>query len=317
MMVSAQLHVRTLSGLRISRDDLFNNGFKFNPNSKSYLHFKKHGGRNPILISCKSSGGTPFDGDDQDHDFLQASLLLSETAFHHSMRTKGSEDETRWRLPGRWDPFRAVTRQSRSHSSFVGPEILRSFQSPTIFLRVSCDAEFLLPIIVGEFVVEKLLDTVRLKKNDEGDCPDQFQLVRNLVEKLGYQVKMVRITERVINTYFSRVFLSKPGENEILSIDARPSDAINLANRCQAPIHVSKQIVFTDAIKISHGIGKMHHKKRTYDVSLDSAADGPDLLSEELDVVKNMNLAVQDERYNDAALWRNKLMELRQTRHGH
>ncbi len=33
-----------------------------------------------------------------------------------------------------------------------------------------------------------------------------------------------------------------------------------------------------------------------------SAADGPDVLSEELDLVKNMNLAIREERYNDAGM---------------
>ncbi|XP_065856660.1 bifunctional nuclease 1 isoform X2 [Euphorbia lathyris] len=331
MMLGVQFNFRSVSGIKVSRDERsYSNGLILNSNGgrlpvqfqfglKSNLQFENHGGRKPILVSCKSSDGSSFDGgrstnvpDDQDHEFLQASLLYSETAFHDRMRRRGLGEETRWRLPGRWDPSRAISRPS-SDSSFVGHEFLRRFQSPTIFLKVSCDGEFLLPIIVGEFAIEKLLDAFR-SKNEEGDCPDQFQLVRNLVEKLGYKVKMVRITERVIDTYFARVLLSKPGENEILSIDARPSDAINMANRCQAPIHVSKQIVFSDAIKISYGIGKGHDKKPTYDVSLDSAADGPDLLSEELDIVKNMNLAIKDERYNDAAMWRDKLMELRRMR---
>lgn len=35
---------------------------------------------------------------------------------------------------------------------------------------------------------------------------------------------------------------------------------------------------------------------------LSSAADGPNILSEELDLVKNMNLAVKEERYKDAGI---------------
>lgn len=35
---------------------------------------------------------------------------------------------------------------------------------------------------------------------------------------------------------------------------------------------------------------------------LSSAADGPDLLTEELNLVRNMNLAVKEERYNDAGI---------------
>lgn len=35
---------------------------------------------------------------------------------------------------------------------------------------------------------------------------------------------------------------------------------------------------------------------------ISSAPDGPDLLLEELDLVRNMNLAVEEERYNDAGI---------------
>ncbi|GLT30287.1 hypothetical protein SLA2020_050940 [Shorea laevis] len=60
------------------------------------------------------------------------------------------------------------------------------------------------------------------------DSPDLFQFVKNVVEKLGYEVKMVTITERVMNTYFAKLYIGKPGESDILSVNERPSDAINL-----------------------------------------------------------------------------------------
>ncbi|KAJ9146910.1 hypothetical protein P3X46_029124 [Hevea brasiliensis] len=334
MMLRAQFQVRALDSFRVLRDEMNAScgGGGLIPNSggclsiqlgiKRSLRLQCRGGRKSILISCKSTRGNSSDGggqstnahDDHDHDFLQASLLISETLLHYRMWRQGFREDMRWRLPGRSNPFAVLSKETRPDMSFIGHEFLRRFQSPTIFLKVSCDGDFLLPIIVGEFAIEKLIDNFQ-EAGGNGDCPDQFQLVRNLVEKLGYEVKMVRITERVVNTYFARVYISKPGENEILSVDVCPSDAINVANKCKAPIHVRKQIVFTDAIRISYGMGRVHDRKTTYDVSLDSPADGPDSLSEELDIVKNMNLAVKEERYGDAAMWRDKLMELRQSRH--
>uniref|UniRef100_A0A7N2MFS4 BFN domain-containing protein n=1 Tax=Quercus lobata TaxID=97700 RepID=A0A7N2MFS4_QUELO len=72
---------------------------------------------------------------------------------------------------------------------------------------------------------------------------------------------------------------SKPGKNDILNVDVRPSDAINVANTCKAPIFVSRQIILEDAIKIGYGMGRTRDTKSTYDVSLVSAVDGPDILS--------------------------------------
>ena len=37
----------------------------------------------------------------------------------------------------------------------------------------------------------------------------------------------------------------------------------------QAPVYVNKQIVLTDAIRISYGMGRVRDTKSTYDVSLD------------------------------------------------
>nr|POF11894.1 bifunctional nuclease 2 [Quercus suber] len=269
-----------------------------------------------LIVSRNSSQGR-FGGrsgnahDRNDRDFLEASLLLSETMLHYRMRRQGYREERKWPSPRQSTPFSVQLKKPRVNVDLIGESFLRRFQNPTIFLKISCDGDFLLPIIVGEFAVEKLIDPQWEDKN--GDSPDQFNFIRDLVEKLGYQVTMVRITERVVNTYFARLYFSKPGKNDILSVDARPSDAINVANRCKAPIFVSRRIVLEDAIKIGYGMGRTRDTKSTYDVSLDSAADGPDILSEELYLVKNMNLAIREERYKDAAMWRDKLVKLRES----
>ncbi|XVE87492.1 hypothetical protein DITRI_Ditri18aG0121800 [Diplodiscus trichospermus] len=269
------------------------------------LHFMPKHRVSPksILISRHSAHGGSFgpqfrNGDNQDQ---QNYFALPD------VKARIQEDM-------KWQSSRRQLPASSTKITSVGHAFLSRFPSPTIFLKISCDGDFLLPIIVGEFAVEKLI--AFFWGDDDGDCPDQFYLVKNVVEKLGYEVKMVRITERVVNTYFAKLYFSKSGENDLISVDARPSDAINVASRCKAPIYVNKQIVLTDAVRIGHGIGKVRDTKSIYDVTLDSAVEGPDLLLEELDLVRNMNLAVKEERYNDAAMLRDKLMKLRNSSHG-
>ncbi|CAI9111010.1 OLC1v1011141C1 [Oldenlandia corymbosa var. corymbosa] len=273
-------------------------------------------------ISCKSSSFGRFSresGDsadesyeDDQYDYVEAVLLVAEIISHHRMRVRGFKEETKWQstysLP--LGPFSFQTTDPRSQVHSIGSGFLRRFQNPTMFLKISCDGDFVLPIIVGESAIEKLIDSYH--EDDTGDCPNQFQFVRNLLEEFGYEVKMVRITERVLNTYVSRIYFQKPGDKISFSVDARPSDSINVAKRCKAPIYVNKQIVLADATRISYGLGRMSNKT-VYDVSLDSAADGPDLLSEELNMVRNMNSAAEEERYRDAAVWRDKLKKLRET----
>ncbi|KAM1261520.1 hypothetical protein ACFX14_026752 [Malus domestica] len=269
------------------------------------------------ITCCNSSSRSRSSNADDHHDFdyIQASLLLSETISHYRMQRRGFQEETKWQSSGKMRPF--SVRASRQHHFFdtLGRNFVQRFQSPTIFLKISCDGDFLLPIVVGEFAIENLIDGQWGDEN--GDSPDQFHFMRNLVDKLGYQVNMVRITERVRNAYFARLYLSKvPGENGFLSVEARPSDAINFAHRCKAPIYVNKQIVLTDAVRISYGMGGGRETKSCYDVSLDSAIEGPDSLIQELGLVKNINQAIKEERYKDAAIWRDELFKLRKSIQG-
>ncbi|XP_017978206.1 PREDICTED: bifunctional nuclease 2 isoform X2 [Theobroma cacao] len=237
MMLAAQLCVRTVSAFWIfyhqsnaassSSSSLRSSSCR----SSIRLHFttKRRRSFEPILVSCHSARGSfgsqSSEGDDQDHQFLEASLLISETILHYRMLRQGFQEDIKWKSSRRQLPT------SKAMITSIGQAFLSRYPSPTIFLKISCDGDFLLPIVVGEFAIEKLI--AAFWGDDDGDCPDQFQLVKNVVENLGYEVKMVRITERVVNTYFAKLYFGKPGENGVISVDARPSDAINVANRCK------------------------------------------------------------------------------------
>ncbi|XP_010557505.1 PREDICTED: bifunctional nuclease 2 isoform X2 [Tarenaya hassleriana] len=226
---------------------------------------------------------------------------------HYKMRRQGFREDSIWQFSRRSPPFAIRASESRVGVSTIALGFLRRFKYPTIFLKISCDGDYLLPIIVGDAAVEKLLHSSPENENEE--CPDQYEFVAAAVDKFGYEVQMVKITNRVVNTYYAKLYLGKRGNNDLISIDARPSDAINIAKACQAPIYVNKEIVLTDAIRIGYG-GRSQSTKPIFDVILDSAPEGPDPLSEELKLVRNMNLAAEEERYSDAAMWRDRLKEL-------
>ena len=82
--------------------------------------------------------------------------------------------------------------------------------------------------------------------------PGTHDLMKNMLEALGYRVTKIRITALVGNTYHARVHFGRgrgiktatdgaPSATEI-DIDARPSDALNLAIRFGAPIFVNKDV---------------------------------------------------------------------------
>ncbi|XP_021731071.1 bifunctional nuclease 2-like [Chenopodium quinoa] len=261
------------------------------------------------FISCKSHSHGRFYPESHHHqpddEYLEASLLISETVKHYHLRKQGFREVKR--LSRQSAPFATQVKDRKNDINSIGLNILRSFRHPTIFLKISCEGDFLLPIVVGEFAVEKLIDS--LNEDDHGDYSNQFQFLRNLVVGLEDEVRMVKITKKTVDTYLSRVYFGKVGQGENFSVNTWPSDAINLAQRCKAPIYVDKQIVLMDAIRISYGTGRIRDTKPIYDVLLDSPMDGPDLLAEEFNFVLNMKLAAQEERYNDAVMWRDKLLK--------
>jgi bifunctional DNase/RNase len=70
--------------------------------------------------------------------------------------------------------------------------------------------------------------------------PLTHDLLRIVIEGLEARVSRILITELRGNTFYAKIFLSRG--NEILSIDARPSDSIALALRTSAPIFVSSEL---------------------------------------------------------------------------
>ena len=73
----------------------------------------------------------------------------AETVRHHNLWKQGFVENTKWHLPGREHLFSHRRKEDKSNSSSLGHGILRRFQSPTIFLKIACDGDLLLPIIVG------------------------------------------------------------------------------------------------------------------------------------------------------------------------
>lgn len=70
--------------------------------------------------------------------------------------------------------------------------------------------------------------------------PMSHDLIKSFGEHLGIKMERVVLTDVKSSTYYATVFLENKGV--IRTIDARPSDAIALALRCQAPIYVTQDV---------------------------------------------------------------------------
>ena len=77
--------------------------------------------------------------------------------------------------------------------------------------------------------------------------PMTHDLATNIIEKTGYALDRVEINDVEKETYYATLFLTKDGD-ETLEIDARPSDAIALAMRSEAPIFVTANVLMNGSV---------------------------------------------------------------------
>ncbi|PPR82956.1 hypothetical protein GOBAR_AA37762 [Gossypium barbadense] len=159
----------------------------------------------------------------------------------------------------------------------------------------------LLPIIVLEMPSALLMAALR---NVQIARPTMYQVVKNMIDKMGYTVKLVRVTKRVHEAYFAQLYLTKVGdETESVCFDLRPSDAINIAVRCKVPIQVNKYLAYSDGMRVIES-GKLSTQSPASDGLLFTELDQPSgqhcLDTEEFNIVCDLNQAINQERYKDA-----------------
>jgi len=93
-----------------------------------------------------------------------------------------------------------------------------------------------LPIIIGQFeaqAIAMVLEGVTTPR------PLTHDLFKNVLEQLDARIEEVYINDLKDGTFYARILFESPP----LDIDARPSDAIALALRFQAPIYVDAEIL--------------------------------------------------------------------------
>ena len=74
--------------------------------------------------------------------------------------------------------------------------------------------------------------------------PLTHDLILNVVEKLGGRIEDIVVCDLEDQTYFARLRIRR-GKDELIEVDARPSDAIAIAMTCDPPlpIFVSEEVL--------------------------------------------------------------------------
>jgi bifunctional DNase/RNase len=113
---------------------------------------------------------------------------------------------------------------------------------PIIILK-DVHSDSVLPIWVGVFEANAI--ALEIEKVTP-PRPMTHDLLKNLIQGLGATVERVVVTELRNDTFFACVWATRNGEP--LCFDARPSDAIALAMRTDAPIFVEEEVLISSRI---------------------------------------------------------------------
>jgi bifunctional DNase/RNase len=110
-------------------------------------------------------------------------------------------------------------------------------QQRIVILR-EVNQERYLAIWVGVYEAEHL--TIALQEV-EVSRPLTYNLFNNLLKALDVRILQVEVVALREETFFGNIVIEANGQ--ILNIDSRPSDAINLAARAHVPILVAREVM--------------------------------------------------------------------------
>ncbi len=150
-----------------------------------------------------------------------------------------------------------------------------------------------LPIVVGSTEAQAI--ALQLEKITP-PRPLTHDLMKNLLDSIEVRVSRVVVNDLRENTYYALIGLKMNGNHA--EIDARPSDAIALALRAQAPIFVSEEVM---------------KKASVSDKDTERVDEAPPMSKlERLNM--EMQKAINDERFEEAAQLRDEINALKKER---
>lgn len=139
-------------------------------------------------------------------------------------------------------------------------------KQPIVLLKVEGKNRFL-PIWIGHPEAAAILMKLQ---NAELPRPMTHDLLAATIERLSATVSGVLVTELRDNTFFAVLRLETGGQE--IQIDSRPSDAIALAVRTDAPIFASVELLDANGIEFEQEIGDVEDVVKEFRQFLDDVS---------------------------------------------
>ncbi len=173
------------------------------------------------------------------------------------------------------------------------------------------DGKRRLPIIIGTFEAQAIALEL---ENIKPPRPMTHDLMRNIIQSFNTFVKEIYINDLKEGTFYAQIVYDNNGET--VTQDSRPSDAIALAIRFNAPIFVSDHIVDEAGIETDP---QMEEQEEGPSISepgeVSAAPDEPPAASSKESRIrmleKSLTAAIAEEDYEKAAKIRDELNRLK------
>lgn len=121
-------------------------------------------------------------------------------------------------------------------------------KQPIVLLKTLGGNRFL-PIWIGHAEAAAIVSKLQ---GAEPPRPMTHDLLNALLGELNTRVTRVTVTELRENTFYAKITLDPSVSGEEIQVDSRPSDAIAIAIRANAPIFADEKVLEENAIELEH-----------------------------------------------------------------
>jgi len=118
------------------------------------------------------------------------------------------------------------------------------------------DSDRYLPIWIGPFEADAI--TLQLQ-GVQVARPLTHDLLKSVIGQMGANISHIVVTELKNDTFYARIVMDVNGDN--IEIDARPSDAIALAVRVEAPLFVAEEVMSEASIVPETGLDELEEEE--------------------------------------------------------
>jgi bifunctional DNase/RNase len=123
-------------------------------------------------------------------------------------------------------------------------------KQPIVLLKTA-DGNKFLPIWIGHPEAAAILMKLQ---NASTPRPMTHDLLTEILGQLSAEIVRITVTELRENTFYAQITVQQDGSE--IEIDSRPSDAIALAIRSEAPIFASDRVIEESAIEFEEEVNE-------------------------------------------------------------